>query len=129
MLKINVKNPNTAQYQLEYVMYMMLSSYYRKARCLSKRMEQKLYLYYMDLTKEKQYILEDNVIRCIEAGILCELDEKAGRSVSVALSDMECVVRIENRGDHHVLRFASKGLVYGLRVTYEGKEIKYRLIG
>ncbi len=125
MLNIKVKNPNAAQFQLEYVMYMMLSSYYKKAKCTNKRSEERLYLYYMDMTKDRQYRLEENCIQCIEEEILPEVFKKCPALSGIA--DTECEVRFSNRGDHHILSFVSPKGSYSLLLAGKGKKIEYRI--
>lgn len=43
------------QKAFDYCVYMMFSSYYKKAKCLTPILEEKLFLYYKDLN-EKQAI-------------------------------------------------------------------------
>ena len=125
MLNIKAKNTNAAQFQLEYVMYMMLSSYYKKAKCTSKRSEERLYLYYMDMTKDKQYRLEENCIQCIEEEILPEIGKRIPELSDIV--DMECEVRLANRGDHHILSFISPKGSYSLILAERGKKLEYRI--
>ena len=70
MLKIEVKNTMSEQFQLEYAVYMMIGSYFKKVNCLSKRIETKLFLHYQDLGFGKQEKLENKVIAFIEGYLL-----------------------------------------------------------
>lgn len=64
MIKANVKNPQSS---LEYALYMIASSYFDECTVTSKRMEEKLFLYYCEEKADNQYLFEDMSIRYMDS--------------------------------------------------------------
>lgn len=60
----------------DYIMYMMLGSYFKKTNCLTPFWEQKLSLNYSAMKKQDQYAAEDKCIKVIENEILDNLPEE-----------------------------------------------------
>lgn len=127
MLKITVKNPNAKQFQLEYAMYMMLTSYFHKTKCNSKALENKLHLHYADLTDTKQIELEKKVEQVLEIKIIPGILARIYRMSKEDLAELDCQVSIRNRGDHNALVFTGEDFEFTLVCKLEGNRIKYRL--
>ena len=78
MLKIEKtkqERKNEKQKAFDYCVYMMLSSYYKKARCLSDVLETNLYLHYKELNDNQAVELEKEAINLIEKLILPNIPE------------------------------------------------------
>lgn len=63
------------QNSFNYALYMMLGSYFKQMEAVSASYVQKLYLYYKENKRERQYDLEDIVIRFAEQTLRKELPE------------------------------------------------------
>lgn len=121
MMTFKFKNPLTRQYQLEYAMYMMLSSYFRSTKCCSGRVEERLYLYYQELTDKKQQELEETVIDCINKSLLLALNVP-----NVERRDAQ--VRFIPYENGHLISFSGKGFHFNLKVTMISGEIVYKFV-
>ncbi len=62
-----------SQNALDYVIYMMAASYFKKAECSSKLYEKKLCISYRETKEHLQYQMEDIVIDYVEKEILPKL--------------------------------------------------------
>lgn len=71
--KKNMKEANQLAFQ--YALYMMLGSYFNSAKAKSPFWEDKLYLYYCETGKEKQYQFEDLVLRFVESKMKATLPQ------------------------------------------------------
>ena len=118
MMNFKFKDPMTNQYQLEYAVYMMLSSYFGKARCLSKITEKKLYLYYQELNERKQYELEDEIIEFIENTLLRTIDIPD-------IDKMDVDVRFVPNEEGNILVFEGRTTVLNLSIRKKGGKIKF----
>ena len=130
MLKVTVKNPSTKQFQLEYAMYMMLGSFFRKATCRSHVLENRLMLYYAELGSEKQYELEDTVLKTLEKKILPEILPLINKNEIEELETLDCTISIANKGNHHQLSFeTAEGYSFSLNVAFKSKRsFEYMLV-
>lgn len=119
MMKFNYRNPMTKQFQLDYILYMMFSSYFKRTVCMTKATEEHLFLYYAEMPRQKQYELEDKVINAIERDTLKELD-------SLNICEVEVSVRMIPTSTGTMLEYYD---VKGNRlVTISCKEDKCRPI-
>jgi hypothetical protein len=57
---------NKQQYEIAYVLYMIIGSYFEKCYCRSVVMEERLYLYYQEMSQTKQTSLERKIIYYFE---------------------------------------------------------------
>ena len=63
MQTTNIKNKQvTNQQAFEYAFYMIATSYFGSAKCLSKRLEKRLLMEYKELKLQKQYEMEQSCI-------------------------------------------------------------------
>ncbi|MCR5848251.1 MAG: hypothetical protein K6G75_09060 [Lachnospiraceae bacterium] len=99
MLKVTYRNPLTEVYQMEYAIYMLLTSEFKKVECNSLLLET-LRLYYADLVKlnangnpsyEKQYQMEEKCEALINDNILNKIvmPNRKNRKVIVNISTNE----------------------------------------
>lgn len=51
---------------MEYIIYMMIGSYFKSAKCTSKILEQRLFLYYKDMNEKTQIEKETKIINYAE---------------------------------------------------------------
>lgn len=107
---------STKQQENAYIIYMMLSSFFQKAVCMTKHLEKTLFLYYKDLSAEKQ------VNR--EAEILKELEKKFAQQEKI-LEQSTCEVYLQNLGEEYRLLFAAKN--YHIRIVVNNKG-EYQII-
>lgn len=70
------KSNHDNQRAWDYVMYMMLTSYFDETNCLTQFWEKKLSLNYRAMKKQDQYAAEDKCIKVIEDEILPKLPEE-----------------------------------------------------
>lgn len=121
MLKIEMKNPMSSQFQLEYAVYMMLGSYFKKAECDTKRFEKKLFLYYQDLSCSKQETLEKQVISFVEKELIKGLGipNIHNKKVTISLIPQNNESLIIVKCNHHSVSF---------KVRKINGHIKYKLI-
>ena len=73
--KTKQERKNEKQKAFDYCVYMMLSSYYKKARCLSEVLETSLFLHYKELNDNQAVELEKEAIKLIEKLILPNIPE------------------------------------------------------
>ena len=70
------KSNHDNQRAWDYVMYMMLTSYFDETNCLTQFWEKKLSLNYRAMKNQDQYAAEDKCIKVIEDEILPKLPEE-----------------------------------------------------
>ena len=63
------------QNAFNYAVYMMLGSYFKQMEAVSECYVQKLYLYYVENKRERQYSFEDIAIRFVERVLQKQLPE------------------------------------------------------
>ena len=64
------------QNAFNYAVYMMLGSYFKQMEAVSECYVQKLYLYYVENKRERQYSFEDIAIRFVERVLQKQLPEE-----------------------------------------------------
>ena len=121
MLKIEVKNQNAKQFQLEYAMYMMLGSYFKKATCKSKIIEKRLFLYYQDLGCSKQEDLEEEVIKFIDETLLFALDIPG-------IEERKVSIRFIPTEKGNIINIEGKNVYINLKVCKKNGRIKYAFL-
>lgn len=121
MLKITTSNPMAQQYQLEYAMYMMLGSYFKRATCKSKRIEEKLFLHYQDLTSRKQENLEDDVLRLIDSHLLKALN-------ITNIDEREAIVRFIPQENGNLLNFKGSSFDVSFMIQRKDRKLKYTFV-
>lgn len=91
---------STKQQENTYIVYMMLGSFFNKTICRTKYVEKVLYLYYKELSADKQVSRETDILK--------ELD-KHFEAHAELLETMECEVYFQKVGaDYEVLFFADE---------------------
>jgi hypothetical protein len=105
------KSSHDNQRAWDYIMYMMLGSYFKKTNCLTTFWEQKLSLNYSAMKKQDQYAAEDKCIKVIEEEILPQLPEEFLESTV----DIKLVV--DEKDDVTVIEVTDG--VYELMVAYK----------
>lgn len=111
------------QKAFNYAMYMMLGSYFRRATVTSQCFIKTMYLYYAELGKEKQYALEDIVIKFTEKILRKELPEDIWEGeVKIFFRQEELNTYVAFVGDKYTLVVEN---------NYKGKKtkLKYRVWG
>ena len=109
---------NTAkQKALDYIMYMILGSYFTKAVCKSPIREKQLLLYYKDLKPTDQVDLENLCIRYIE---------KFKNAVPEDFWKQEMEVHFQGRFAN-VIRLQSDKHILLVRTEYKGKKSAFQI--
>lgn len=91
-----VEKRKTAQEEMTYIVYMIVGSYFNKAKCRNLKTADRLYLFYAEMKESKQAAKEKKIITQAEATL------KAYKNY---LSAMNCEVLISCRDDKYVLDF------------------------
>lgn len=96
----------------DYVLYMIASSYFKKAVCTTKVLEKRLFLYYKDLSVKEQEQIEERCIRYVEKQLMNEVPQNIwDESVTVAMkTDSSDRVVITFTGSHWNLKICSDNL-------------------
>ena len=110
-------NNMAKQKALNYVMYMILGSYFTKAVCKSPIREKQLLLYYKDLKPNDQVDMENLCIRYIE---------KFKKAVPEEFWNQEMEVHFEGRLANVIRLQSDKNIVY-VRTEYNGKKSAFQL--
>ena len=116
MQRTNITNKQLA---MEYVLYMMISSYFNKAKCKTEFLEKKLYLHYQEIKKEEQFILEDQCIDYIEQELFNELPEEIWKQ------NVEVVLEKTSQNGPTDIRLIGPKYMLRIRVKYKGKKTKF----
>ena len=76
------------QNAFNYAVYMMLGSYFKQMEAVSECYVQKLYLYYVENKRERQYSFEDIAIRFVERVLQKQLPgDLAGAGAGIVLCE------------------------------------------
>lgn len=83
---IVVMDDKKKQMATDYIVYMMVGSYFVKTICSSKTKEKRLFLYYKDIKDSIQYEIEEKCINYVEKKMIKELPPQIWKErVSVTL--------------------------------------------
>lgn len=105
------------QKALDYIMYMILGSYFTKSVCKSPIREKQLLLYYKDLKPTEQVDLENLCIRYVE---------KFMKAVPEEFWEQEMEVHFDGRFANIIRLQSDKNIVY-VRTEYKGKKSTFQL--
>lgn len=61
------------QKAMDYIVYMIVGSYFNQTKCSSPIMEKRMFLYYKDISINTQYTLEESCINYVEKKLMKEL--------------------------------------------------------
>lgn len=106
------ENKNTKMQQTTYIVYMMLASYYQKCICISKNLENQLFLYYKEMPSVKQVKKEEFVIHKLEQYLKPCLGK---------MENCNAKVKIQRCQDCYKLYFVSKEYSFIVWVNEEGQ--------
>lgn len=113
----------TTKYQkaFNYAMYMMLGSYFRGATVTSQCFLKTMYLYYAEMGNEKQYAMEDIVIKFTEKILQKELPE------DIWEGEVEIVFRQDKQNTY--VAFVGDKYTLIVENNYKGQKtkLKYRV--
>ena len=119
MALVTYTEPLKKQYQLEYVFYMMFSSYFKKVECSTKNSEKSLLLYYKEAGQKTQFEYEDNILWAIENVILPKLGNPC-------FDEDEVTFRITKEPNRkHVFEIVGKDFTLIIRMNLEGSKLSY----
>lgn len=105
------------QVALEYAAYMMIGSYFKKAKCSHEMLEKSMRLQFMEQKKDDQYQLENACIEFAEEILLKELP--------LSYFDEEVIVRfIKTPQNNRELIFIGKSFVLKVIAKYRKKGSK-----
>lgn len=113
MLKTNFTNNQRA---FEYVLYMIAASYFEKAVCMSKQVEQNFLLQYKEQKVNKQYQMEDICIKFMEELVKKVPSDFFGGTVKVKLH--------RTKSGLTEIMFWNKKNIIVFQAIYEGKKTK-----
>ena len=124
MVKMNFTNNQTV---FEYVIYMMLGSYFDKAVCKNRNLERNLYVQYLEQKERSQIQMENICIKYVEKKMLPHLPEKFWEQeveVRFCPTDMDGVKEVQFHGKDFVLRVG--GIYRGKRETKLHCELQHK---
>lgn len=105
------------QKAFDYCVYMMITGYFRKTRCLNPIMEKKLFLYYKDLSDNSAISMEKEAERMIEKEIFSKI------SWDVSQEDAQVyILPWSNTYKCHGLRIRTRAGVATVHIQRKGKE-------
>lgn len=115
MVKMNFTSNQTA---FEYVIYMMLGSYFDKAICKNRNLEKSMYVQYLEQKEKNQIQMEDVCIRYVEKKLMSNFPEKFWEQeveVKFCPTNVDGVKEIQFHGKDCVLHVG--GIYRGKRNT------------
>lgn len=104
------------QKAFDYCVYMMLSSYYKKAICLSDILETKLFLHYKELNDKMAESMECEAINVIEKSILPNIPEDIEQKVAKVI-----ILPWNNTYGCHGIQAITDNTVVTVYIKKEGK--------
>lgn len=112
MSKLYESKKSHKQEEMAYALFMIIGSCFKKCYNLSDRMESRLFLYYAEVGREKQFRMEEGVIRETERSLAeyMELFEKS-----------HCTAVIEKSGANICLSFSTGFEIVTASVEPSGK--------
>jgi len=114
MIKMNFTDNQTA---LEYAIYMMVGSYFKKAKCTSPILEKKMKVQYAEQKADNQYRMEEICIRFAEEELVPKLPK--------GYLDSEVKVRFLGQGsDDRRIVFEAPNFTFTIRGDYRGRKTK-----
>lgn len=118
---MNTTMTTKCQKAFNYAMYMMLGSYFRGATVTSQCFLKTMYLYYAEMGNEKQYAMEDIVIKFTEKILQKELPE------DIWEGEVEIVFRQDKQNTY--VAFVGDKYTLIVENNYKGKKtkLKYRV--
>ena len=90
---MNIERTIKTQKAMDYIIYMIVSSYFSKATCVSHNMENKLFLYYKETSINTQLKFEEKCIKYVEGVLTKELPNIWNSNVEVKLVPDEYGIR------------------------------------
>ena len=115
MVKMNFTRNQTA---FEYVIYMMLGSYFRKAICKNRNLEKNMYVQYLEQKEKSQIQMEDICIRYVERKLMSNFPDwfwEQDVEVRFCPTDMKGIREVQFHGKDFVLHVG--GIYRGKRNT------------
>lgn len=112
--KMNFTNNQKA---LEYAIYMMVGSYFKKAVCLNKAYEETLRVHYCEQKLDNQYHMEDQCIKYVESVLMEELPE------DIWQEEVEARILVLPNAPSEI-RFTSPKYMLRLLGSFDGKKVK-----
>lgn len=115
-MKINYTNN---QRSLEYVIYMMAGSYFHNMNCVSKRLEERLYLHYCEQQLSKQYMMEEHCLRYVNTRLIPNLPPD--------LWEENVIVKLipHPTNDTIIVKFIGKKYILCMNGAYRQKNISF----
>ena len=103
------------QKAMEYIMYMMVGSYFKDVKCASHTLEKKLFLYYKDIKVDAQYSLEEKCINYTEKVLMKALPEKIWNE------EVKAVLKVDDSSLKTVIIFEGKDFSLKLKCDCTNK--------
>lgn len=113
-MKMNLSNVQTA---FDYALYMIATSYFKKAKCKNKIREQQMLIQYKEQKNEKQYLLEDICIKHIEKLYRKIPGEFLNSEVEVSFRTTRYYTGVIIRNDKYILELS--GLCKGKGADFD----------
>lgn len=104
------KNRIKTQKAMDYIVYMIVGSYFDGMECMNKKVEKKLFLFYKDIRTKRQYAMEEKCIRYVEHYIMKDVPGAIwNENVKVYLKQDEALLAttVCFKGKDFVLKVAS----------------------
>lgn len=117
-----IKRNSNEQKAMEYVVYMMVGSYFKKSSCISKWMEGRAFIEYKEMNVNKQLVMEEMSINFVEKVLLKELPQ------DVWQKEMRVKFNSYEDGSSEI-RFTGGEYLIRIFTLYKGKktEFEYRI--
>ena len=119
MLSIKVKNARQQQYELAYVIYMIVGSYFKECD-FAGPVKERCYLYYQEMKADKQVRLENDIDRDFQILAGDILDE---------LQEMKCSLTLSYDGIRLGLHFETGFEEFHYSILPNGEFKSYRMNG
>ena len=114
-------DPNKKINQACYITFMMLSSCFKKANCLSTLSEKKLFLFYKEMSEKTQIEWEEQIERAINEFIIPELNIEniENEIVDIHLKNEENLhtITVENSKFYFILNLSKVGNKLNMSVS------------
>lgn len=114
MMKMKNTNNTNNQIAFDYAIYMIVGSYFAKAKCNNPILEKRMRLHYCEQKLDNQYRMEESCIRYVEKILLKELPNQLWES------EMQVSILSLPEGGSEI-RFCNPNNILRMKGYYTGK--------
>jgi hypothetical protein len=113
MVKMKFTDSQTA---FEYVIYMIVGSYFKKTKCSNELLERKMRLQYCEQKLENQYSMEETCISYVEKTLLPVLPADFWNN------EMQVRLIVDRHSGRTEIRFICPKYIFRVRGIYKGRK-------